>query len=109
MYSTRLRCSCQEAAGKSETRQRGATTRIACNASARKPLGRINLVSAVHVFELLAMHPPGSRWTEIRLASVKYVLDLIAMHLPGSRWRELKLASAEQLLESFAMPLPGSR
>jgi hypothetical protein len=85
---------CQEPLERNETYQRRASTRIARNASAREPLGRINLASAVPVFAMLAMRPPGSRWEEIELASAEHVLGLLAMHPPGSRWKGTNLASA---------------
>jgi len=47
----------------------------------------INLASAVHVLELLAMNLPGSSWKGINLASTLHVIELLAMHLPGSRWK----------------------
>jgi hypothetical protein len=67
------------------------------------------LASAVRVFDLLAMHLPGSRWEEIELASTEHVLGLLAVRLPESRWKETNFASAVHVLKLLAMHLAGSR
>ena len=45
------------------------------------------------------MHLPGSHWKEINLASAVHVLELLAMNLPGSSWKGINLDSAVHVIE----------
>jgi hypothetical protein len=100
-----------------------------------KPLHQIELDSAEHILDFLAMHLPGRRWKETKLASAVPVLKLLAMqyflpcirqeaagkndlasavrilkpvmHLPGNRWESFP--SAVHVLNLSAVYLPESR